>query len=229
MRCEFDHSDAAYVLGSLSPAERLAFEQHLPGCESCSRSVRELAGLPGLLSRVSPDVLESSREPVPDSLLPSLTKRARLLQRRRRWAVAGVAAAATAVVAAGSAGIVTALNGPQQEVAPTVSSAPPEAMQPVGVGEMTADLAITSVPWGTRLDLSCQYDLSEVGEYPWLSSATYVLIIRTDDGRVEKVATWRLPESGEMRLSAATAIPKDDISEVSIRLAGGPTEMRLVT
>ena len=47
MTCRFAHLDGAYVLGSLSPAERLEFEAHLPGCAECSRGVRELAGLPG--------------------------------------------------------------------------------------------------------------------------------------------------------------------------------------
>ena len=52
MSCPFAHDDAAYVLGALSPAERLEFERHLGRCDDCTRAVRELAGLPGLLGRV---------------------------------------------------------------------------------------------------------------------------------------------------------------------------------
>ena len=39
--------------------------------------MRELAGLPGLLARVDPDVLESAPhvEPVPETLLPALVQR----------------------------------------------------------------------------------------------------------------------------------------------------------
>ena len=52
MSCEFAHDDGAYVLGALSPAERLAFERHLAAAPSApARS--ELAGLPGLLGRVA--------------------------------------------------------------------------------------------------------------------------------------------------------------------------------
>ena len=58
MSCEFAHSDAAYVLGALAPADRLAFERHLAGCAECTRAVRELAGLPGLLGRVDASILE---------------------------------------------------------------------------------------------------------------------------------------------------------------------------
>jgi len=47
--------DAAYVLGSLSPAERLEFETHLEGCGRCRASVAELSGLPGLLARLDAD------------------------------------------------------------------------------------------------------------------------------------------------------------------------------
>ena len=79
MTCEFAHEDAAYVLGALSSAERAAFQEHLAGCAECSQAVRRLSGLPGLLSRVSLDVLEAPapEEPVPDTLLPALVAEAR--------------------------------------------------------------------------------------------------------------------------------------------------------
>ena len=47
--------DAAYVLGALSPQDRAAFEEHLRGCAQCAAAVAELAGVPGLLARVSAD------------------------------------------------------------------------------------------------------------------------------------------------------------------------------
>ena len=49
MSCEFAHFGGPYVLGSLSPADRSAFERHLAGCAECAQSVSEFAGLPGLL------------------------------------------------------------------------------------------------------------------------------------------------------------------------------------
>ena len=66
--CEHEHDDGAYVLGALSPEDRVAFERHLPGCRECQRSVRELAGLPGLLARVPVEILDPEQEriPVPD-------------------------------------------------------------------------------------------------------------------------------------------------------------------
>src|ERR1700730_2998309 len=43
--------DAAYVLGSLSAADRREFEQHMAQCPACREAVAELSGMPGLLSQ----------------------------------------------------------------------------------------------------------------------------------------------------------------------------------
>lgn len=52
MRCEYAHSDASYVLGALSPAERTDYERHLTTCPECREAVAEIAVLPGLLARL---------------------------------------------------------------------------------------------------------------------------------------------------------------------------------
>ena len=44
--------DAAYVLGSLSPADRREYEAHLSVCPLCNQAVSELSGMPALLSKV---------------------------------------------------------------------------------------------------------------------------------------------------------------------------------
>ena len=58
--------DAAYVLGSLSATDRALFEAHLEGCDACTRSLADLAGLPGVL-RMLPveDALALLDEPDP--------------------------------------------------------------------------------------------------------------------------------------------------------------------
>jgi anti-sigma-K factor RskA len=49
------HEDVAgYLLGSLSPAERTAFEKHLAGCAACREQVRELSVPAELLARAVP-------------------------------------------------------------------------------------------------------------------------------------------------------------------------------
>ena len=47
--------DAAYVLGSLSDADRHAFEAHLVGCAPCQQSVTELTAVSPLLSLLDYD------------------------------------------------------------------------------------------------------------------------------------------------------------------------------
>ena len=45
---------AAYVLGALSPAERLAFEAHLAGCAVCAAEVRSLTPVAAALAQMTP-------------------------------------------------------------------------------------------------------------------------------------------------------------------------------
>ncbi|HEU4363285.1 MAG TPA: carotenoid oxygenase family protein [Mycobacterium sp.] len=57
--------DAAYVLGSLSAADRREFETHLDRCTSCRGAVTELADLPALLSLLSGDEVAALDERLP--------------------------------------------------------------------------------------------------------------------------------------------------------------------
>ncbi len=163
MSCDFTQDDGSYVLGALSPAERQAFEEHLAGCAECARSVRELAGLPGLLARVDPDVLDSPPvgDPVPDTLLPSLVRHARRSQRRRMLATAGVAAAAAAAHGPGCRGGHRRFDDdapPAAAPSATPSVPASQTMSPVGHAAVRGSLAFTSVLWGTKLDLTCSYN-----------------------------------------------------------------------
>ena len=234
MSCEFAHYDGAYVLGALAPAERLLFERHLPGCAECSRSVQELAGLTGLLSRVSPDVLESPPvdEPVPETLLPTLLREVRRAQRRRTWVTAGLAAAAALVVTIGTLG----LTGAFEPDHTATSSAPPSStvsqsgrpMVPLDTETIWGDLAMTSVAWGTRLDLTCGYAADDE-TWGWSAGSTYALVIRSRDGAVEQVATWQGLPGKTVRITAATATTRDDIASVEVRTADGTPVLKLGT
>jgi hypothetical protein len=236
MSCEFAHQDGSYVLGALSPAERQEFEQHLSGCADCAQSVRELAGLPGLLSRVDPSVLEAppARQPVPETLLPTLVDRVRRTRRRRAFVTAGVAAAAVAAVTVGTLTVSGALDDDSSPPATTHSSPPtatpsgPElrAMQPLGAVPVRAGLALESVSWGTRIEMTCTY-VSGGGEYDPAPEAVYVLVVLTRDGRAEPVGTWRAKPGTTTRLSAATAADVDDISSVEVQTEAGRPVLRL--
>lgn len=225
--CGRAHLDAAYVLGALSPEERLEFERHLPGCPACRRAVGQLAGLPGLLAQVSPEVLESEPEPVPASLLPALVRQARRERVRRRWLTGAVAAAVVLAVGGGSVAVVHGLDDePVPSASPTQRSAPAEDMRPVGQDSMAASVSLTTVGWGTRVDLTCSYDAPGT-EYGEPTAPTYSLVLRSVDGDVEQVATWRGLPGKTMTLEGATAWLRDDIASVEVQSADGRPVLEL--
>ncbi len=226
--CEFAQDDAAYVLGALPPAERLAFERHLETCAACAAAVRQLAGLPGLLGRLPLDAVESAPEPepLPHTLLPRLVQDVRRAQRRRHWAV-GLAAAA-AVVAIGAAGATALAVMSDDEPPPTATAtATGQAMTPLDQDRVDASVALTSVAWGTRLDLTCSYDEPSGGYQHDDPPPTYSLVVRTQDGSVEQVATWKALPGKTMHLTGATALDTDQIASVEVRTAEGRPVLQL--
>ncbi len=235
MSCELAHLDGAYVLGSLSPTERLHYEAHLPGCAECSRSVRELAGMPGLLSQVDAADIEVPvvDAPLPPTLLPSLVREVRGAQRRRSLVTATVAAAVAAAVSAVAVGSFALDRGEgQSSPSPSVvaSSGPVDrAMAPVGDTTVRATVAMTSVAWGTRLDLTCSYAATTEGYESSGGAPAYALVVRTRDGGVEQVGTWRPLPGRTMHLTAGTATRRDDITTVEMRTEAGTVVLRLST
>jgi hypothetical protein len=227
IRCAFAMDDAAYVLGSLSPAERKEFEAHLPCCDHCSLSVRNLAGLPGLLGRLEADVFDAPAiDPVPDTLLPRLSRAVRRQQHRRTWLTAGAAAAVAAAISVGGAIAIdnahtTAPVAGQHTIVPPLGT----PMKRVGSDPMTASVALTSVDWGTKLDLTCSYPAPrQTASY---EAGAYALVVHTVDGRSQRVATWSGLPGKTMHLSAATASPASDISSVNVVRVGGPAVLAL--
>lgn len=228
MTCDYSHDDAAYVLGALSPTERAAFSEHLAGCDSCTRAVQELAGLPGLLARVPADVLDGppEREPVPDTLLPALVRSVRHEQRRRAWATGAAAAAAVVAVVGGTVAITHAMDtGTGTPVAQSPAVAATRPMTPLGQSSMTAALTLSPVAWGTRLDLVCHYASHE--SWGAADESAYAMFVHTRSGQVERVASWRALPGRTMHLSAATAAGRGDITSVEIRTTDGTPVLRL--
>jgi hypothetical protein len=215
--------DGAYVLGSLSPAERREFEAHLDGCEQCSRAVRDLAGLPGLLGRIGPEIFdEPEPEPVPETLLPRLSRAVRRREQRRTWLTAGIAAAAAVAVTTGGVLALDRGSGNPPTAGhqgPGVVQASSEPMDQLAHDPMTANVALTSVAWGTRVDLTCSYPRGTV-EY---EGGAYALVVHLKNGRTERVATWNGLPGKSMHVSGATAAWKNEIASVVVtRLGEGP-------
>ena len=231
MSCDFEHDAGPYVIGALSPDERLAFEKHLAGCDACARAVRDLAGMPGLLSRVDEDVLTGAAEevPVPATLLPRLAREVRRT-RRRRALVSGAVAAAVAVAVAAPF-VAVEVRDATAPPAAAPSKSPSQAatgvpMLPIGTVPVRASLDLEPVLWGTRLNLVCTY-APDADQASMPHAVTYALQVRTRDGHVERVGTWRSVDGMTMRLTAGTAATRDDIASVEVLAPDGTPVLRL--
>ncbi|GHF26115.1 anti-sigma factor [Amycolatopsis deserti] len=201
---EFVTYDAAYVLGALSPEDRAAYEEHLRECDACSRAVAELAGLPGLLSQVTPDMVEG--EPPPDRLLPALLRSVRRVRRRRVLTTFGVAVAAAAAV-------LVAIFVPQPD------GAGGTAMTPLGAYPVQATAAVAEVSGGSRVDMSCSYR----GAY---QGAGYLLVAVRADGSEAELATWNASPDRDARISVGTDLPPEEIKALEIRTTSGVPLLR---
>lgn len=223
-------SDAAYVLGALSPADRRAFEDHLRDCADCRGSVQRLAGMPGLLALTTAETLQDSGPPVPDSLLPGLLARADSVRRRRGWIVGGLLAASIALILALAATLVlrpsaedTASTASTTAPSSTTATTPPvepEPMTQVVAGPMSASLELVEKKWGTAITVYCKYDQSVDTSIP------YDLAVVDTEGNLTSAGTWRAVPGVTARVVAATAVPRDRIAALEVQLPDGSTILR---
>jgi anti-sigma factor RsiW len=213
MTCEFTFDDGAYVLGALSPAERAAFERHLPGCASCRESMADLAVLPGLLGRLDAATVMPV-DPAPPSLLRRTLAAAaaqRRAQRRRRvwYAFAGgVVAVALAVgVGVGVRGHAIDTSG-----APTT---PLAQMRPAaGAVPVSAEVGLAATVGGTRVDMTCRYASGYQGK--WL---VRLVVYPRSGGAGEQIGTWTATAGQEISLSAITHLTPQDIERLELQRA----------
>ncbi len=208
---DFAQWDAAYVLGALSSSDRAAYEDHLATCPECAVAVRDLAGIPGLLGKVSAEDLE---EPVPPPVdLLSGTRAAAGRERsRRRWRTALVAAAAAVVLVGGG------IAWSRQQSAPAGVTV---AMSPARTNPLTASLRLTDKAWGTQVAMTCSYRSGG-----WTGRAVYSLYVVDAAGRATSISTWSAGPGTTSRLTAATAVPRADIRALQVR---GPDGSVLLT
>jgi anti-sigma factor RsiW len=235
---EFALYDAAYVLGALSPAERREFEDHLKGCAACASSVGELAGLPGLMSKVSVEELTAEIEAPPETLLPSLARAVRRERGRRRLAVGTAAAAAACLIAVGA----VALGGQDSTARPplaasasgsstastpsTASGTANLAFSAVVPSPVTASARLVDMAWGTRIELTCSYRAKD--SYP-AGGSPYALVVIDRSGAAQQVATWRALPDRELTVLGASSLVRQDIAAVEIRTLSGRAILRLST
>lgn len=208
-------SAAAYVLGALAPDERAAFEAHLANCAHCTRAVAELAGVPGLLARLSPTDL-ADPPPAPDTLLPRLLGSVRRHNRRRRLAVVLAAAAAVLAAVLGTVQLTGTGTGP---------GAPAVAMHRVADVPLSATVSVAAESGGSVLSMQCHYWGRYAGAGTW--TTPYALVVTGTDGVRHRLATWRVGPDGNASVSASVGVPPDRIALIELTTATGRTLLRL--
>lgn len=215
MTCRWAVDDGAYLLGALAPDDRRAYEAHLPGCAACSESLREVSGLPGLLSRLPADALELP-EPPPATLLPALlatveTERAQGRRRGRLVAVGLLAAAAAVIVA------VLFIPRAQTPRRPAAVALARVIDVPISASAVLVDKA-----WGTEIDLTCSY----TGSMKY-APGSYLLVATDRSGRDQQIATWRVVSGRPVALTAATALRGAELATLEVRSPTGRPVLRL--
>jgi hypothetical protein len=219
--------DGAYVLGALSMDERREYELHFASCSACAAAVADLAGIPGILTKINTDsavALMNAPIDVHESRLePDLVQRlARTVSQqrrraRRRWSVGLSAAAAVLIVFGAIAGNVMNSSRNFGNPASNVALGTQVTMAPIAPIVMTANLQVTSKPWGTRFDWSCKYVGTWSARY---SPGSYDLVITDASGKTFTIATWSAPGPIANGLAATSNLSTKDIRTVEIRATG---------
>ncbi|WP_142274639.1 anti-sigma factor family protein [Mycobacterium scrofulaceum] len=206
--------DAAYVLGSLSAAERREFEAHLAHCPACREAVADLSGVPALLSQLGPDEVAAINDAGPRSVTPELSPElltsllAKVSWRRRRTRiVTWVASSAAAVVLA--IGVFVGVQGYSSSSQQVTASAAPMAQ--VGTTLLTSTVQLSSQHWGTSINLRCVC-LAPLNAH----HDTLAMVVVGRDGSQTRLATW-VAEPGHTATPAGSiSTPVDQIAAVQV-------------
>jgi anti-sigma factor RsiW len=211
--------DAAYVLGSLSAADRREFEAHMADCPACRQAVAELSGIPAMLSQLDGNDVAAINESghasgVPEmspELLPSLLATVRWRRRRTRL-VTWTASAAAAVVL--TIGVLVGIQGSFPTSPPpqtTVSALP---MAQVGTTLLASTVSLSSQQWGTHITLKfvCLAP-------PDAHHDTVALVVVGRDGSQTRLATWVAIPGHSAAPTGSISTPVNQIAEVQVVLA----------
>jgi anti-sigma factor RsiW len=215
---EYTMWDAAYVLGSLSSAERREFEAHLAGCPLCGGAVGELSCIPALLSQLDRDELaaideadRSNVEPLlPDELLPSLLAKVSWRRRRSRIVTWTAGAAAAAVLAIG---VLVGVAGHYPTSVPTSpqASVSVQPMAQVGTNSLASTVSLSSQQWGTSISMNCVC-LAPLNAH----HDTLAMVVVGRDGSHTRMATWVANPGHTATPAGSISTPVDQIASVQV-------------
>jgi anti-sigma factor RsiW len=215
---EYTMWDAAYVLGSLSSAERREFEAHMTGCPLCRSAVGELNGMPALLSRLDRGELAAINEAdrvgverfLPAELLPLLLAKVNWRRRRDRivtWTAGAAAAAVLAIgVLVGGAG-----HFPASAPTPPQASVSVQPMAQVGTNKLASTVSLSSQQWGTFISMNCVC-LAPLNAH----RDTLAMVVVGRDGSHTRTATWVANPGHTATPTGSISTPVDQIASVQV-------------
>jgi anti-sigma factor RsiW len=211
--------DAAYVLGSLSPADRREFEAHLSVCPSCRQAVAELSGMPALLSKLDSDTVAAINEgdrtiaapAMVPNMLPSLLFAVRRRRRRTRLTTWSSAAAAAVLLAIGVFVSIPGLTGHSPTSAPPQASVSALSMDQVGTKALASTVSLSSQNWGTVIDLRCVCLAPVYAHHDKLA-----MVVVNRDGTHTQLATWVADPGHTATPAGSVSTPRDQIAAVQV-------------
>jgi anti-sigma factor RsiW len=208
--------DAAYVLGSLSSAERREFEAHMFDCPLCGNAVGELSGMTALLSQLDREeftAIDDRRgvEPsLPHELLPSLLAKVSWRRRRSRIVTWTAGAAAAAVLAIG---VFVGIQGhyPTSVPTPPQASVSIQPMAQVGTNRLASTVSLSSRQWGTFISMNCVC-LAPLNAH----HDTLAMVVVSRDGSHTRMATWVANPGHTATPAGSTSTRVDQIASVQV-------------
>ncbi|GAA4675920.1 anti-sigma factor family protein [Frondihabitans cladoniiphilus] len=239
--------DAAYVLGSLTPAERLRYEEYLEEHPAARADVADLSGLPGLLGTLSTEeALELLDGAEPAGGVGAASGAGVGAAAFGAGAASAAASSSSAPASRGNvASLAAAVNARRRRrrlggVLVAAASAVVLILGGFGLGGFVAGsgsgsdsriaLAAMTPTAGSSLTADVGLESKAWGtkvewrcsyKEAWTEgSGSYDLVVTSDTGEKTVVATWEAIGGKATDLSAATAIPASSIREVSITVSG---------
>ena len=204
--------DAAYVLGSLSTADRREYEAHLSVCPWCNQAVSELSGMPALLSKLDGDTVAAMGTEQPPvqapNLLPTLLSEVHRRRRRVRM-VTWTSGAAAAVLLA--VGLFVGIAWHQPTSSPPQASVSALPMAQVGTNELASTVSISSQHWGTYIDLNCVCLAPVTAHHDKLA-----MVVVSRDGARTQLATWVADPGHTANPAGSISTPVEQIAAVQI-------------
>ncbi len=190
----FHQWSAAYVLGALDTEERLSYEAHSAGCETCQSEIRSFSAIPGLLNSAGTDELVEAPPRVAESMVEKIQSEwSELARSRNRWRWLA-SAAAVVVLVLGFASL--------------TPSSPPGIEMVIQSGSVaTGTVTLDERAWGTAITL-------ELRELP--PNDTYVAWAVDKNGEWQQVASWGPTPNSSAHVSGASSFRTTDLERIVV-------------